>query len=97
MTCSRIWSPISIFLTRSIWPLEVGRVKNFGHREPNAMLGRRRGGTLEGSADGADGATGLLLTHLELCVDVIVSAAARRSKKWAAEARRGVGGQNIFF
>src|SRR6218665_3146280 len=50
---------ISILLTRSICPLEVGRVKDFGHREPNATLGRRRGGgTLEVSADGVDSAIG---------------------------------------
>jgi len=55
----RSWLPISIFRSKSIWPLEVGSVKDFGQREPNAMPGRRRGGgTLEGSADRADGATG---------------------------------------
>jgi len=44
---SRSWFPIIIFLARS------------GHIEPNAMLvRRRRGGTMESSADGADGATG---------------------------------------
>src|SRR6218665_774007 len=64
---SRSWLPIGIFLARSIWPLEVGKVKDFGHGEPNATLGRRRGGgTLEGSADRADGATGRrLLSFLD--------------------------------
>jgi len=64
---SRSGLPIGIFFTRSIWPLEVGMVKDFGHREPNATLGRRRGGgTLEGSADRADGATGRrLLSYLD--------------------------------
>src|SRR6218665_3430355 len=42
-------------------------VKDFSHREPNATLGRRRGGgTLEGSVDRADGATGRrLLSYLD--------------------------------
>jgi len=36
---SRSWLPIGIFLTRSIWPLEVSRVKDFGqcHAGPSPM------------------------------------------------------------
>jgi len=66
---SRSWLTIGIFLSRSIWPLEVRRVKDFGHREPNATLDRRLGGgtrTLECSADRADGETGRrLLSYLD--------------------------------
>jgi len=41
---------LSIFLTRSIWPLDVGRVKDFGHREPNEELDRcREDGILDSS------------------------------------------------
>src|SRR6218665_2193074 len=62
---SRSWFPIIIFLARSILPLEVGRIKDFGHIEPNATVVRRQeGGTLERSADETDGVTGGLWSYL---------------------------------